>query len=366
MKDKVLQQAGQTKMTTFSINQINFYTVSPNDEGQRIDNLLIKILKGVPKSHIYRIIRSGEVRINKKRATALSKVALNDIIRIPPIKIIETKSAAESSVNADSPYIPKIDFPIIFEDDYFLVINKPAGTACHGGSGVSFGVIEILRKTKPTYQFLELAHRLDRDTSGILILAKKRSALVEIQNLMRHNLIKKYYLALTIGAWANNPRSVKAPLYKYLTPNGERRVSVDHDLGKYSQTIFTPLTHSMNTEYDERTDAVQTKHNETYTLVKADLMTGRTHQIRAHLQHIGHPILGDEKYGDFEINKKLAKLGLKRMFLHAYEIKFMHPITKESIKLNAPIPASLNKFFAVLHIERPKIIDDSVPDNIPV
>lgn len=317
-------------MNTFSKNQINFYTASHNDEGQRIDNLLIKILKGVPKSHIYRIIRSGEIRVNKKRVTTLSKIMPEDVIRIPPIQVAE-------ATTKPTPYIPQIDFPIIFEDDYFLIINKPAGTACHGGSGIGFGIIEILRKTKPEYKFLELAHRLDRDTSGILILAKKRKALVELQNLMRNNLIKKYYLALTIGSWKESSRNVKAPLHKYLTADGERRVSVDHESGQYAQTIFTKLT-----------------HNENFTLVGATLKTGRTHQIRVHLQHINHPIVGDVKYGDFEVNKMLSKLGLKQMFLHAYEIKFIHPITNKPILLNAALPDSLNKFFDILHIDKPR------------
>lgn len=320
-------------MTTFSKNQINFYTATHKDEGQRIDNLLTKILKGVPKSHIYRIIRQGEIRVNKKRVTALSKIMPNDIIRIPPISISESATKPNS-------YIPTVDFPIIFEDDYFLIINKPAGTACHGGSGVNFGVIEILRKTKPEYKFLELAHRLDKDTSGVLILAKKRNALVKLQNLMRNNLMKKYYLAITIGAWKESSRNVKASLYKYLTKEGERRVKVDNESGQYAQTIFTKLT-----------------QNEEFTLVGATLKTGRTHQIRAHLQHINHPIVGDSKYGNFETNKTLSKLGLTRMFLHAYEIKFIHPITNEQILLNAPLPENLNKFFNILHLEKPKSLE---------
>ena len=326
-------------MTTFSKKQINFYTISPKDEGQRIDNLLLKILKGVPKSHIYRIIRNGEVRINKKRVTALSKVMLNDIIRIPPIEIME-------SIQPQKTHIPKVEFPIIFEDEYFLIINKPEGIACHGGSGVSFGVIEILRNNKPEYKFLELVHRLDRDTSGLLILAKKRNALVELQNLIRNNLVAKYYLALTVGSWSESSRNLKAPLHKYLTQSGERRVSVNHESGQYAQTIFTKLT-----------------SNENYTLVKADLKTGRTHQIRVHLQYIGHPIVGDTKYGDENINKSLAKIGLKRMFLHAYEIKFTHPITQQNMCLKATLPESLTKFFTVLQLNINKNIDGCEMNN---
>lgn len=323
-------------MTIFSKNQINFYTVTIKDEGQRLDNLLIKILKTVPKSHIYKIIRSAEVRINKKRCHPEAKVILNDVIRIPPINI---PNKSEMSKFTQINHInSNIKFSTIFEDDYFLIIHKPEGVACHGGSGISFGVIEILRKNKPEYKFLELAHRLDKGTSGILILAKKRSALVEIQNLMRNNLIKKYYLALTIGVWQESKRDVKAPLYKYVNKNGERQVKIDHNLGQYAQTTFTTLS-----------------QNDTFTLVKANLKTGRTHQIRVHLQHIGYPIVGDDKYGDFEVNKRLQKLGLRRMFLHAYEIIFIHPITHQTIQVKADLPDNLNAFFSILDICKPAL-----------
>lgn len=304
---------------TFSKNQVNFYNSTEKDEGQRIDNLLMRLLKGVPKSHIYRIIRDGEVRINKKRVDAKYKVELNDLIRIPPIKV-EIK---EKPAN----FIPEAKFPVIFEDDYFLIINKPDGIACHGGSGISFGVIEQLRQDPRHQKFLELAHRLDRDTSGILILAKKRLALVELQKVMRSGDMKKRYLAMTIGVWKNNQENLKAPLIAYLTKDGERRVRVDYELGQYSQTNFTVIT----------------KYNN-FTLVKADLKTGRTHQIRVHLQHLGFSIVGDKKYGDFELNKQLTKCSLKRMFLHAYEMEFIHPITQEKIKLKSELPANLITF----------------------
>lgn len=307
----------------FSINQVNFYNSSEKDEGQRLDNLLLKLLKGVPKSHIYRIIRDGEVRVNKKRVEVKYKVGLNDLIRIPPIKIA-IKEPVEN-------FIPVAKFPIIFEDEYFLIIDKPDGVACHGGSGISFGVIEQLRQNLEHQKFLELAHRLDRDTSGILILAKKRLALVELQKVMRSGDMKKRYLALTIDVWKNNQENLKAPLMAYLTKEGERRVRVDHDLGQYSQTNFT----------------VMTKYKD-FTLVKADLKTGRTHQIRVHLQHLGHPIVGDKKYGDFELNKQLTKVGLKRMFLHAYEMEFIHPITHAHIKLKAELPDNLARFLQKL------------------
>ena len=311
-----------TKMNEINQNQVNFYTVSEADENQRLDNLLIKLLKGVPKSHLYRIIRSGEVRINKARCLVNDKVQLGDLIRIPPIRISESSQIKK--------VIPAATFPIIFEDDYYLIINKPHGVACHGGSGVSFGVIEQLRQAK-LYKFLELAHRLDKETSGILILAKKRLALVELQEQMKSNQITKEYFALTLGAWRDEKRNVKAPIYKYTNKDGERRVRIDQELGQFAHTIFT----------------LKKKFSE-FSLVNADLQTGRTHQIRIHLQHLGFPIAGDEKYGNFEQNKLINKLGLKRMFLHAHHIKFTHPMTQIPIDLNCPLPQDLTEFIAQL------------------
>ena len=310
-----------------SKNQVNFYTVSEKDENMRLDNLLIRLLKGVPKTHIYRIIRSGEVRVNKKRLQVNDKVLLGDQIRIPPIDV------NPDTVNHIS--VPKGNFPIIFEDDYFMIINKPDGVACHGGSGVSFGVIEQLRQNYPNAKFLELVHRLDRDTSGLLIIAKKRRALVEMQELIKNGQMKKQYLALTTGVWKDSVRNIKAPLFKYLTTEGERRVRVDRELGKFSHTIFSVV-----------------RNYSAYTLVNADLKTGRTHQIRVHLQFIGFPIIGDAKYGDFELNRVLIKAGFKRMFLHAASIGFIHPITKVPIQLEAKLPLALQSFLDVLE---PKI-----------
>ena len=308
-------------MSTFSKNQINFYIVTEKDDNQRLDNLLTKILKNVPKNYIFKIIRSGEVRINKKRAEFNSKVCLNDIIRIPPIEIVE------SSPNEQTKHIPQANFNILFEDEYYLIIDKPSGIACHGGSGVSFGVIEQLRNTYPNAKFLELAHRIDRDTSGILVLAKKRQALVKFQELISNSGLKKIYLALVIGEIKDQLRNVKAPLYKYVTKDGERRVRVDKELGQFSHSIFSVISKFKN-----------------YTLVEANIKTGRTHQIRVHLQYIGFPIAMDNKYGNFEINKKLPKLGLKRMFLHAHEIEFTHPITMKPMKIVSQLSKELQHF----------------------
>lgn len=310
-------------MGTFSKNQVNFYTVTEKDENQRLDNLLTKLLKGVPKSYIYRVIRSGEVRINKKRADASDKVMFGDVIRIPPVRV--SNSLTREKI------IPRTVFPVLFEDDYFLIINKPDGVACHGGSGVSFGVIEQIRQNYPKSKFLELVHRLDRNTSGILILAKKRQALVLIQDLIRNKEMKKNYLALTVGCFKDKMRNVKEPLYKFLTKTGERYVKVDHENGKFSQTIFHVV-----------------KLYNGFTLVCADIKTGRTHQIRVHLQHIGYPIVGDDKYGDFELNKELIKAGFKRMFLHAYAIEFIHPITQQKIAIRADLPPVLQNFLDTL------------------
>lgn len=303
-------------------NQVNFYSVSVADEQMRVDNLLSKILKGVPKSHIYRIIRAGEVRINKARCTAKHKVNLNDIIRIPPIRI-----ATPAQIK---PAIPKAVFPILFEDDHYLIINKPHGVACHGGSGVAFGVIEQLRQNL-NYPFLELVHRLDKETSGILVLAKKRSALVALQEMSKNQLITKEYLALTTGQWQDARRSLKAPILKYRNKDAERMVRIDHQQGNYAHTIFN----------------VRQKFA-AFTLVLAQLKTGRTHQIRIHSQHLGHPIAGDPKYGIFEHNRSLQKLGLKRMFLHAYRLVFCHPVTQQQLEINCPLPAELNHFLTTL------------------
>lgn len=307
------------KMNEITYNQVNFYQATEADENQRLDNLLIKVLKGVPKSHIYRIIRSGEVRINKGRADASDKVQLNDTIRIPPIRIAEK--------SATSKHIPACTFPILYEDNHYLIINKPHGIACHGGSGVSFGVIEQLRQTQQ-YKFLELAHRLDKETSGILILAKKRQALVLLQELMKNNLMLKEYYALTIGKWRDEKRNVKAPIYKYTNKDGERRVKIDQVNGQFAHTIFTTV-----------------KKFTDYTLVNANLQTGRTHQIRIHCQFLGFPIAGDDKYGDFELNKSLNKLGLKRMFLHAHHIQFIHPITAEKVDIKCELAPELITFY---------------------
>ena len=296
---------------------VSWTEIDEGSAGQRIDNFLCKHLKGVPKCHIYRILRSGEVRVNKKRVDQTCRLQLGDQVRIPPVRVAE---------EAERDYVPALEFPILYEDDAILAIDKPSGVAVHGGSGVSFGVIEQLRSARPQAKFLELVHRLDRETSGILLLAKKRSALTHLHDQMREGQTDKRYLTLVLGKWRNAKQHVKLPLHKFSTQDGEKRVMVRED-GKESHTIFTLQKAWSN-----------------YSLLEAQLKTGRTHQIRVHLSHLDFPIAGDDKYGDFARNKELAKQGLKRMFLHAHSIIFTHPVSGEKLSLHAPLPKELQKF----------------------
>ncbi|AQR70870.1 MULTISPECIES: RluA family pseudouridine synthase [Janthinobacterium] len=305
--------------------QAQFVTIAEEEAGQRIDNYLLRVCKGVPKSHIYRILRSGEVRVNKGRIDQLYRLAAGDVVRIPPVRVAE-KAATGA---------PAAEFKIIFEDAQLLVIDKPAGVAVHGGSGVSFGVIEQLRASRPDAKFLELVHRLDRDTSGLLLLAKKRSALTNLHEQMRDGVTDKRYLVLVAGDWKNARQHIKLPLHKYTTAEGERRVAVQAD-GLASHTVFS-LLHKY--------------HN--FALLEAELKTGRTHQIRVHLSSSGFPIAGDDKYGDFALNRALLKAdstrgALKRMFLHAHQITFTHPETGKTMTLNAPLAAECERFLVSL------------------
>jgi 23S rRNA pseudouridine955/2504/2580 synthase len=308
-------------MKGLSKDSVTFIEVDEGSEGQRIDNFLLKLLKGVPKSHVYRILRGGEVRVNKKRVKQNYRLQPSDLLRIPPIRVAKAPQ---------SEFVPACEFPILYEDDALLVINKPSGTAVHGGSGVSFGVIEQLRRARPQAKFLELVHRLDRETSGVLMLAKKRSALVAMHEIMRQGNSDKRYFALVLGQWQNARQHVRLPLHKFNTPQGEKRVTVRDD-GQACHTIFN----------------LQKKWS-SFSLLEAELKTGRTHQIRVHLAHLGFPIAGDDKYGDFSRNKALAKQGLKRMFLHAHSIAFAHPLTEEPLQINALLPEELEKFIGGL------------------
>ncbi len=304
--------------------RVKSVTVDEDSAGQRLDNFLIRELKGVPKTHVYRIIRSGEVRVNKGRAGADTRVAAGDVVRVPPVR---TSQAAD--LKAAKP-APAREFPILLEDEAVLAIDKPAGVAVHGGSGVSFGVIEQLRQARPQAKFLELVHRLDRETSGILLVARKRSALTNLQDQFRERETGKTYLALVPGVWPTSNKVIDVPLHKYLQADGERRVKVvakDDPDGMRSITLVKVARKLPG-----------------FSLLEVTIKTGRTHQIRVHLASQGHAIAGDDKYGDFDLNKALQKQGLKRMFLHAWRLQFNHPVTGERVALVAPLPADLQHF----------------------
>jgi 23S rRNA pseudouridine955/2504/2580 synthase len=306
--------------------------VDADSAGQRLDNFLIRHLKGVPKTHVYRIIRSGEVRINKGRASADTRVEAGDLVRVPPVRISD--KVAEK---AERP-APAREFPILLEDEHLIAIDKPAGVAVHGGSGVSFGVIEQLRQARPQAKFLELVHRLDRETSGILLVAKKRSALTHLQDQFRERETGKTYLALVTGIWPANKKVIDLPLHKYLQADGERRVRVttaDDPDGMRSVTLVK-VRSTIAPRPVQGLPAM--------SLLEVTIKTGRTHQIRVHLASQAHPIVGDDKYGDFDLNKRLQKLAMKRMFLHAWRLQFTHPASDERIELLAELPPELADF----------------------
>jgi len=326
-------------MTVLSKDSVQFLSVCAENAGQRLDNYLMRELKGVPKSHIQRIIRNGEVRLNKKRCKGTDRIQINDEIRLPPIHIAARHASATTLA------IPAQEFTVVYEDDVLLVINKPAGIAVHGGSGISFGVIEQLRRARPESRYLELVHRLDKDTSGLLMIAKKRSALVKLHESIRQNHPHKVYLALAIGNWPENIRQVKLPLLKYTGAQGEKMVRIADNTqeGQRAHTQFRIL---------QRYAGEQLHHMgiRALTLMEATLKTGRTHQIRVHMQSQSCPIAGDERYGDYQINKRLQKAGLKRMFLHAAELTLAHPVSGDILQLTAPLPDDLQLFLSHLPI----------------
>ncbi|HYH42434.1 MAG TPA: RluA family pseudouridine synthase [Burkholderiales bacterium] len=309
-------------MKGLSKDSATWHEVGEEGDAQRVDNYLTRLMKGVPKSHIYRILRSGEVRVNSGRVGPAHRLKIGDRLRVPPVRTAERSAVAPQPRKVT----PRLADRVIHEDEALLVIDKPAGMAVHGGSGVSVGVIEQLRLERPEARFLELVHRLDRETSGVLVIAKKRSALTHLHAQLREGRAHKYYLALAKGVWAQGRRSVKVPLHKYVLANGERRVSVHAD-GQAAHTIFR-----------------MQRLLPGWSLVEAELKTGRTHQIRVHLAHLGSPIAGDDKYGDFELNKALAKTGLKRMFLHACRLTVSHPLTESPVTFESPLPSELSRF----------------------
>ena len=311
-------------MNSLSKDSATWREVDESSQDQRIDNYLQKILKGVPKSHIYRILRSGEVRVNSRRVQASYRLQDGDKVRLPPIR---TSRPARTGPAASGPLFSG---PVLLEDEDLLIVDKPSGVAVHGGSGISSGVIEQLRIARPGLRFLELVHRLDRATSGVLILAKKRTALTGLHAQLREGAVRKHYLALVLGEWKDAKRNVKAALHKYVSASGERRVVVD-DEGQQAHTVFRLVRNLPG-----------------YSLLDAELKTGRTHQIRVHLAHVGYPIAGDDKYGDFDANKRLAKLGLKRMFLHAASLEFNHPRSAQVVRIEAPLAPELERFLQSL------------------
>lgn len=319
--------------------QVKSVEVDEESAGQRLDNFLMRHLKGVPKTHVYRIIRSGEVRVNKGRASADTRVETGDVVRLPPVRLSErVTEKAEAMASLVARGAPAREFVVLFEDDAVLAINKPAGVAVHGGSGVSFGVIEQLRMARPQAKFLELVHRLDRETSGILLIAKKRSALKSLQDQFRERETGKTYLALVTGQWPANKKVLDKPLHKYLLDDGERRVKVvakDDPDGMKSVTLV---------KVRSRSSAGSNPVDKGFSLLEVTIKTGRTHQIRVHLASEGLPIVGDDKYGDFELNKTLQKQGLKRMFLHAWRLQFNHPVSGERVELLASLPSDLDPF----------------------
>ena len=314
---------------------VKWLVVDEDSAGQRLDNFLMRHLKGVPKTHVYRIIRSGEVRINKGRCSADSRVEAGDEVRLPPVRI-----SAQVAEKAARP-APAREFPLLLEDDCLLAIDKPAGVAVHGGSGVSFGVIEQLRQARPQARLLELVHRLDRETSGILLVAKKRSALKNLQDQFRERETGKTYLALVQGEWPARLKVIDQPLHKYLLPDGERRVKVTHQDDPDGMRSITLVKVAQRLQGS--------------TLLEVTIKTGRTHQIRVHLASQGHPIAGDDKYGDFEWNKALQKQGLRRMFLHAWRLQFNHPISGERVALQAELPTELQQHIAHVQLAPPSV-----------
>ena len=326
----------EAELQAVAADRASYRTIGPEAEGQRLDNYLIRIAKGVPKSHVYRIVRAGEVRVNKGRAAVDYRLVAGDEVRIPPLRLAARAPTRLAAIPAAA--MP----PILFEDEHVMAVDKPAGLAAHGGSGIAFGLIERVRAARLHQPFLELAHRLDRETSGILLLAKSRRALLGLHEDLREGLVEKRYSVLVQGDWVNDRQHVRLALTKFVNRHGERRVSVDAE-GMESHTVFSLI-----------------KRYGRFSLLEADLKTGRTHQIRVHLSHLGFPIVGDDKYGDFELNKQVARgtlatnvPRLARMFLHAGAVAFKHPVTSRPMSLEAPLPPECTEFLRGLTADAP-------------
>ena len=320
MNDTAKERA-PAPMPRLAADRVSYLTVGPDTAGQRLDNFLLRLAKGVPQSHVYRIVRSGQVRVNKARASVDQRLVEGDQVRVPPLRIAQ---APPPPVRAQMP-------PILFEDEHLIAVDKPAGLASHGGSGISHGLIEMVRAARPNQPFLELVHRLDRETSGILLLAKSRRALLGLHEQLREGQVDKRYLALVAGDWVNDRQHVRLPLAKRTIGSGERRMAVDEDEGLAAHTVFN-LRHRYGP----------------FSLLEAELKTGRTHQIRVHLAHIGFPIVGDDKYGDFELNRRIARgefgVSLRRMFLHAWATRFQHPVNGTPMAIESALDRECSDF----------------------
>lgn len=326
---KVLKAVAANPGAGVSAERASLITVGAESSGQRLDNFLLRLAKGVPKSHVYRIVRSGEVRVNRQRADVAQRLNEGDLVRIPPLRI------STPSRPAPRPEIP----PVLYEDEHLLVVDKPAGVAAHGGSGISYGLIESIRAMRTNQPFLELAHRLDRETSGIMLLAKTRRALIALHHQLREGTVDKRYLVLVAGDWVNDRQHVRLSLSKFIDHGGERRVMVDAGQGAGAHTVFN----------------LQRRFG-SFSLLEAELKTGRTHQIRVHLAHLGFPIVGDDKYGNFELNRRVARgeFGVRfgRMFLHAAKVQLRHPIGGQPIDLRSELDPGCADFLAALHHAR--------------
>jgi 23S rRNA pseudouridine955/2504/2580 synthase len=312
-------------MEGLSKDSVVWLTADENMHGQRIDNLLARVLKGVPRSHIYQLLRSGQVRVNSGRVDATYRLCVGDRVRLPPVRLARPAKRQGVGLAAPSRHLERA---ILYEDDHLLVLNKPSGLAVHGGSGISRGVIEELRVLRSKLRFLELVHRLDRETSGILLLAKKRAALVALHSHIRSGAMRKFYQLLVKGEWTRGRGEISLPLDRHLLAGGDRRVKVSAT-GQTARTVFEPIQ-SLGE----------------FSLLEAELLTGRTHQIRVHAAHCGHPIVGDDKYGDFALNKAVARRGLNRMFLHAARVEVLHPANGALLRLSAPLAPELAEFLA--------------------
>lgn len=306
---------------------VSYVEAGEGDAGQRLDNYLMRVLKTIPKSHVYRVLRKGEVRVNGKRAKPETRLAQGDRIRIPPLRIDEKPVQTKPSTSLQQ----FINAAILYEDKDLLIVNKPPGVAVHGGSGLAFGVIEALRASRPELPELELAHRLDRDTSGVLLIAKRRAALRELHAALREREMTKRYLALVVGRWELGKKRIELPLLTNQKQGGERMVRVHAD-GQSALSTFIPQQH----------------FGRLATLMAIEIGTGRTHQIRVHAAYAGHPVAGDEKYGSKEGDEALRPFGLRRMFLHAHSLEFARPGTGEKFSITAPLSEELQAVLEAL------------------